>query len=278
VQIYVDPNFFQVILPREKGYAGVGGRGVESLTAEPTFYGFLLLIILLYELHSSMGSERTLSKHVVFLILLQLVFVSRSSSALGTLILSYFVYLIVGLSLKRIMLVLFLIASLGVVGVAGAKVLESVRFVKLILLFIESPVSLLTYDLSFNDRFFHVYYSLAGFFDNWMLPHGFESWWEFLQEKSRYNDLVVNVSGDHGRVMSLLGGMLFELGLFAFPFIWVLFSVLYQTFKGSRYFVFVLILFFIITIQAVPLSLPTIPFVLGQLLGEKHRCTKRGSV
>jgi len=77
IQLYINPDVFTFATSRDFGYAGRGGRGVESLTAEPTFLGFISLIFIFI---SYVEQDRRLMWLSIFL----LFFISRSSSAIAS--------------------------------------------------------------------------------------------------------------------------------------------------------------------------------------------------
>lgn len=266
IQLYFDPSFFHAILPREEGYGGRSGRGVESLTAEPTFYGFLILISCLflyaYKKYNIEGCNTLFA-----LLLFQLFFISRSSSAIGTLVLGFILFSFLSAQLKTKFVAFgFIILSLITLSIIWPHI-ESLRITRLVNHVLEDPYNLVTADASLNDRLFHIYYSIHGTIANYFLPHGFNDWWAYIYEKSINNPYAINVSGEHGRVMSYLGGIFFELGLFGLPIMYSIYKSLKTCIENRLVFISMFLTLLVLLLQSVPVSLALLPFALGVMRG-----------
>jgi hypothetical protein len=134
--------------------------------------------------------------------------------------------------------------------------------------FLNDPFSLLLLDASVNDRFFHVFYSLKGFLENFLLPHGFGAWIPYVSTQfSSYPDYVlVDTFTLAGRIMSGYGSLLFELGLPGLLIPFLVFRSNFRIFGPSPCRKFGLpLLCSLLMFSSIPLSFPLFSFYLGFL-------------
>ena len=70
-------------------------------------------------------------------------------------------------------------------------------------------------DASLNNRLMHIYFSLAGFVNNWGMPNGFSSYREFVESNIVNHPFFwTSFGADVGRIMSGYGASLYEMGIF----------------------------------------------------------------
>ena len=72
------------------------------------------------------------------------------------------------------------------------------------------PNVILFVDASINDRVFHVFFSLKGFFENFLIPNGYNAWLPYVTEQLvKYKELVIiEWFSLNGRIMSGYGSSL----------------------------------------------------------------------
>ena len=231
-------------------------RGVVSLASEPSYLGvtgcFFLII-----------SSQFLRSNVYSFLSVVLVGLSQSGFAIILLfffLFSLFMTRIVKARIKTKLVFSFLLLSLAllVIHVAKDTSLLSQRLAFVVDSLARDPMSFIYSDASAADRFFHVFYSFRGFFENYFLPNGFSYWEVFAWDKFSDSNFVWITTG---RIMSTFGAMLFELGLFSFP---IIIFINYQLFTSkfkSKYAVLISINFFLLF--AIPLVYPLIPLILN---------------
>lgn len=246
-------------------------RGVVSLAVEPTTYGLfcLLLMIVCWEYFES-GK--------VFysaLCLFQIIFLAQSSMAVLLLVvLALYVGIVYfAFSLRAT-------TKIGVISVVGLGLICGYFFVNrflfgtrvhvLVMAIFRDPLQVLRMDASVNDRASHIYFSLRGALDNYLLPNGFNAWRQYVTAKSAQQTTFFWVSkGD--RIMSGYGAALFELGLFGLLLLAATTLILLKSnIEFKRRIVYTLFIQTII-FTAIPIGFPPYPFLLGIFLFSKTR-------
>ena len=267
IQLYIDPDFFHFMLSREAGYAAQGGRGVESLAAEPTFLGIHLLIIGLYCWVSPELKVRDRHR-IALLAALSAVFISRSPTALLVLCLLALVnvHQLLRTLLTSARLLLPILVVIGVALASNlADWLSGLRFVELLTLLLESPETVIRADQSLNSRVFQILFSLLGFLDHPLLGNGFDRWTSYVLEQTQVFELANFDIGEKGRITSFIGSLLFELGLVALPLFYFIYRAarIYQSLTGVSVFAQLLLLG-ILLLQSVPVTYPLVPLYVGR--------------
>lgn len=256
VQLFISSDAFLFLSPRGASYDGFQGRGVESLTAEPTFYGFLMILIFLcYFFSKENGKELFSIKSFFIFILLQIVFLAKSSSAILTLLIVYFSLLFPKVKNKFVFLLVGggIFCFFYIFNYFGG--FDGTRFGDL-LHKIDDPWMLVQEDLSINDRVFNIYFSIQGAIENNFYPRGFGAWHDYVSSVERFNLYVTNITSEDERILSLIGGLLFEFGFLSiFFFIYIIWSIkrCLGSYLGS---VLSTLGFFVFFIQAIPVSHP----------------------
>lgn len=198
------------------------GRGVIGLAPEPTHHGFHILL---------MGASLILidqsrqSRLLVFMCLIDAIFLAASSSAFLCLIIAFGLYLIV----RKTVLIIFLGLIIyqfyfwgGIEYITNLDIGGS-RMLNLIITILTDPLDAVLSDASVNARLGGIYACFYDVFSHFILPRGLshESW---LQSRS---DLLmkfkwVNDLSDNG-APSGWGIILYQVGFLSFPVIGRLF-------------------------------------------------------
>lgn len=235
-------------------------RGVTGLAPEPTFLGIVFIFFMLMFTHSQIKNKKFYIAMCVFAI----VFFAKSSMAVLFLFLMVFFWFITSLNLRALVVILLC----ALFTPEFIDIMKDSRMGYLLAKLLEDPMSLLLLDASINDRFFHVFFSLKGFFDNLMIPNGYSSWVEYSSEQiSIYsNYVIVEWFSDGGRIMSGFGSAFFELGIFALVIPLVIFWHLYRIYNDNIstllfYFMFINAIMF----SAITVGFPLFCFYLGYL-------------
>jgi hypothetical protein len=136
-------------------------------------------------------------------------------------------------------------------------------------LILNDPLSLVLLDASANDRFFHIVFSLKGFFDNSALPNGFDSWIPYAKSQldvfSGY--VIAQWFSLGGRIMSGYGSLLFETGFFGLLIPLAVLYSYYQAFRNGTFLRGSCICLgcFLLMLSATPLAYPLFAFNLAML-------------
>jgi hypothetical protein len=258
LQVILDKSFLTFLVSRG---LTTEGRGVTGLSPEPTFLGIVFIFFILYLLHTNFKHK----KIFIAVCVIGIVFLAKSSMAL------LFLSLLIGLwgltqfSLKSILIT---IPSLLFAPLLISEFFKDTRMGYVVTQIINEPSNLLRLDESINDRFSHVFFSLKGFFENFLIGHGYNSWESYVTHQVQlYQSLVVvEWVSLGGRIMSGYGAAFFELGFLALLIPMVLFYLLFKLYsKKPKLFLFHFLFINMIMFSAIPLGFSLFAFYIGLL-------------
>ena len=254
-QLYIPDIVSSIVISRGLGETG---RGVTSLAPEPTFFGiFLFFISFIFLVQSEFKPSYKISI-LVFLNIIAIILLSKSSTVLLFVLLSIPVILIT--RLRFITLILIILLSTMTAFILY-YFLEDTRIMLLFELLREQGIAKLIFiDASINDRVANIVYPIHGFYLNNFLPSGFHS---FTETHSYLNDYYLgffNYGSGSTSILSYLGAFLYELGFLGLFFlIWIFVRMQngsFSTFTDC-------ILFFILLNSSIPPSFPLIPLTMA---------------
>lgn len=265
-QLYIPDIVSSIVISRGLGETG---RGVTSLAPEPTFFGiFLFFISFIFLVQSEFKPSYKISI-LIFLNIIAIILLSKSSTVLLFVLLS--IPVILATRLRLITLILIILLSTMTAFILYYYFLEDTRIMILFELLREQGIAKLIFiDASINDRVANVVYPIHGFYLNNFLPSGFHS---FTQTHSYLNDYYLgffNYGSGSTSILSYLGAFLYELGFMGLFFlIWIFIRMqngTFSTFTDS-------ILFLILLNSSIPPSFPLIPLTIALFIinSEKHR-------
>lgn len=265
-QLYIPDIVSSIVISRGLGETG---RGVTSLTPEPTFFGiFLFFISFIFLVQSEFKPSYKISI-LIFLNIIAIILLSKSSTVLLFVLLS--IPVILATRLRLITLILIILLSTMTAFILYYYFLEDTRIMILFELLREQGIAKLIFiDASVNDRVANVVYPIHGFYLNNFLPSGFHS---FTQTHSYLNDYYLgffNYGSGSTSILSYLGAFLYELGFMGLFFlIWIFVRMQngsFSTFTDC-------ILFFILLNSSIPPSFPLIPLIIALFIinSERHR-------
>jgi len=268
VQIFVNPDVFTPILSRPYGYAGSEGRGVESLTAEPTYLAIHICLIL--RLFLQVNANK-IHWPILCLAVGIVVFISKSATVISTLIVSIicccvpvFYHIIAGKNVAKLVSILIVLSLiLIVVSVFLGSMQIDYRLFNIVNNFLTNGIDNFTVqDWSVRDRLFHIEASIRLAFTNYLIPNGYGSFEGLLND---YNSILgSDARKDYGvfnaRIMSGYGGSLFEFGVIGFiPIILITKNIYRETNLVLR--VFWMSFLSLLLIQSVQISNPLVAFL-----------------
>jgi len=239
-------------------------RGVTSLTPEPTFYGIVCLFLILIFLVLNIENK---SKYI-YMLLFQIVFLAQSSMTILFLIIFCFYYFIFKMNIKIIFLALIIISMLifSFLFFSFDFLPSNARFIHLMRMFLEDPSNIFIVDASINDRVSAIYFSLKGFFDNYLIANGFGNYMSYLNMELSKQNLFWWVSLSN-RIMSFYGSILFELGFIGLLIPIIYSIIIFKAYKSKMRDALLYMFFFnTILFSAIPLSFPFIGVYIAALL------------
>jgi len=268
IQLFVDPSFGSVILPRITTSID---RGVTSLAPEPTFYGivcfFLLFIVEILDIQYK-------SRYII-LLLIQIIAIAQSTMVILFLCIYLFYLFIFNINVKALFCIIALAFICSIVMINFDVSNSNIRVINLVNRLLFSGENMLYVDGSINSRASAIFFSVKGFFDNYMLPNGAGSYSTYLVEATSSNDFFWNVTISN-RIMSFYGSILFELGFVGLLIPCVISLLIVKAYRYERKKMLVN-LFNVNTIlwSAIQLSFPLIGVVIAALIYRGRHCCPR---
>lgn len=226
IQYLFYPSFLEFLLFRSSNDLMLeSGRGVTALSTEPTGYGMSCLLFLIIN-YLNFRNQST-CKLLTFLLLVQTILFSLSSTCFFCMAISIFIYVFYKIltSTNRFYW-LFLLMFLCYIGYyVILYLLENVdiRFTQLLKYLLEEPA--LFFINNGNHRFGVAFFSIKGFFDDWGIPHGFGCFNKYIErviENPVYAPLISIYVLEQRKTITAIGGPLFELGIFALPIYYII--------------------------------------------------------
>lgn len=262
IQTFISPDFLTFGVGEFANAAEVvveSGRGVISLAAEPTHFGFHILLLSSFLL--IIKEERW----IYMMIILGLLF-SASSSTLLVVMLSFLFYFIIRnlIAAVLIMILSFLLFEPFLLFISN-EIFEDIRVFNLINAFIEEPTNLLFLDHSLNARLGGLMAGISEVWNSYFMPHGMSiSDWMVDSKFFLYNnDYLWSISP--AGIPSGIVIIIYQIGIFALPFILLFyFRLISLKLTGIRY-VFVITPCIIFLFQ-LSLATPTFGLVFGALI------------
>lgn len=254
-------------------------RGVSSLAPEPTFFAIYLFFSswLLIEVKNLVISNNI--KILLFINFLTVTFLAKSSMVflfyiivISSFIILYLFYFFIDLKFSKKSMLSFIIyfIMLFIALKVFENLLQGSRLIFLIDKVVNFPLSILEIiktDASINSRFESIYFSIIGSFKNYLLPGGIDT---FIEMRSKILDSTENSifynRYDSNKIMSWIGSILYEMGIFGIMIIIFFFKAIYRNFRGSLFYFATL---FLILLSAIPVAFPLIPMLFSLLVYNK---------
>jgi hypothetical protein len=263
-------TFLKLILTRSASGGIEDTRGIQLLANEPSFagiyLGLFLVLIDFFVLHRFVNKKQ---KWYLRVLIVTMIIATKSANAL-LLLLTYIILKITTLKngIKIIFLFVFIIIPVFYLFIINNEF--NARGFSVLKLLLTKP-SLLLLDDSIASRFYFIYMSYYGFFDNFFLPNGVGSYsfnWMTIANQLQILDIYeINRSfGNYLMPMSFLGGISHDYGIFGLMLFLVI--VFYPLFICKdktirRYILLSSFLVFLLWLQTCSYALPLPWFVLA---------------
>jgi len=262
-QWLIDPNIIEFLVRVREG----SGRGVNGFAPEPSFYGLSVILIwlILYYIQPSIAMSWT----YIFLLVFQVVILSKA--ALPSVVVVFAMALWLSVNSTRVFIALVATCLGAGVYVFESDMLESLdfRFLTLLNHLIESPSTILLFDGSVSERFFHLYLSLLNSFSDFLIPHGLYGFNRVIAEGQM--EYVTFNYGEHTTyIMSGFGAALYELGFFSLIYFVVTFRLLRSQIALTKFDkIFIPFVLFLCYFNSVTLAAPYFGILLGLMAARK---------
>lgn len=276
IQLTIYPSFLDFLLLRSDNELMLArGRGVTSLAVEPTFYGMICLLLMIIN-HLNFYEQKRY-KWILFLLLVQFIVFSRSTTCFFVLGISCTLYILYWVLKGRNCFWWLIGICIGsFVVYKGALYVTShtdIRFARALHHLLQEPSSFLLMDYSVNNRFMHAFFPLKGFIDNIGFPHGLGNFNDYLMKMSEDaywgRLLPYDVSGEKKTATSI-GGPLFELGIFALPIYYVIITCFRQISKYRIASDFCFFILFGLMLNTLNFNNAILGFFMGNLVYLKY--------
>ena len=255
------------------------GRGVTSLAPEPTFFAIYLVfsswLILVYDRYR----PKTFSVFIIFINILAILFLAKSSMGIVFLIILFLAWYAVAFGFTAALFITFLFAFVGPVLFYTfidiiLSVFEGTRIGNLLQLLNQLGITgVISLDASVNIRLEHIIIPIHAFIQGGFAPNGLEGFADVSRNVSPIYSNILRFSSGGDKINSWIGAVLFETGLFGLIFIIILiYSVRSRNPIRSIEISCILILLF----AAIPLAFSVVPllFVTLRLAGDKRFATQ----
>jgi hypothetical protein len=269
VQLNIYPNFMAFLVNQGARGIMLGGRGVVSLCPEPAFYGSICLFFIVYALINFKRNQNLL---LVSLLLIQLLFFSKTATAIGILALSVVIFGIV--QMLRFRVRYFLLSGILIIGAVLflqkiEKNPEENRVSILMVKFAKDPLLLSKLDVSAGVRLTSSLAPALSLANNYFLPMGMGTYKRFLKSlyrEGKYPNLISKwVLFESNRLGGGINMVLFHLG-----FLGLIFPLaIYLAFKGllkEDHQLFAFILFIALLFTQIQLMQAMIGFIIASAL------------
>ncbi len=281
VQLYIYPEFLTNLVNGEGRGILMAGRGVVSLCPEPAFYGSMCLFLVIFSLLNYSLKRNLL---IIPLLLFQIIFLLKSSTASVILIASLAIYLIIQVLKLRIK---YMVLS-GVIAIAGMLLMSNVnqidqesRMGSLMSAFIENPLLITQVDASVGVRLTGAYAPVLSAKHNYFLPMGLGNYQNFLRRlyaQGKYRKLLSSyIIAEKEKLGGSINMVLFQLGFLGLLLPLAIYFSFRKLLRVDKY-LFCFLLFFLLLFTQIQLMHSMIGFLIAIALVKSNSIKKRPSL
>ena len=266
--------FFPEIMSLFSKMRTSSARGVTSLSPEATFFAIYLFFssLLFFELKNLLDNK----KIIILLLInfLAVVFLAKSLMvvlfymiSLFSFLIFKFFYVLLDLKISKKSIknyIVWLIMILTTLILFKDVLLGTRLYALSALLFEKSIMEIVIMDASINSRVESVYFSLVGFYKNHFLPGGFDTFIEMRRQILDTSETkYFSNRYESNKIMSWVGSILYELGIFGFMVTVLFFKAIYNSSKGSIFYIITLL---VILFSAIPVAFPLVPMIIALIV------------
>lgn len=238
------------------------GRGVTSLTPEPTYFAVYLLFVSWIYLIYSRYAPATWMKYLIAVNLLSILLLARSTVGFLFLLTAFFIVFVMRLRhLITLKTVTFFLIFAGLTFFALTYYLEDTRLFRLIgLLFSPEVMTIVAQDGSINSRLKDIVFPIHGFIYNYGLPGGLHSFDDVVFSFLPWYDGFFWAGLGSLKIMSWNLVILYELGIAGILFLLLLYRNCHD---GTNLRRTELLTFFVILFASIPLAFPYVAMIFS---------------
>ena len=271
IQSTIYPSFCDFFLYRSDNLTMLAtGRGVTSLAVEPTFYGMICIFLLMINYLNFSECEQ--KRLIDCLLLIQILFFSKSTTCFIIAILAVLTYgffkLFVGKHKVRWISIFLLCGCVILIAFSFLLQHSEIRFAEALRYMINNPSTFVLMDVSVNIRFVHAVFPILGFFENGFMPHGLGVFNEYLTElinDEYWGNFIIKDIPTVNIIVSSLCASLYELGIFALPFLFTLIRSFLKL-KHKKYALFCLITLLVMMLNHMNYNQAILPMFIGNIM------------
>ena len=275
IQLYLIPDFFTFLVNGQARGILEGGRGVVSLAPEPAFYGSMCLFLIVFSLISYTRKQNLIAVPILFF---QMLFISRSATALVILLLSLLIFGCVQLLKLRVRyLAIGFITVLLLIPVYNSFLnnIEGTRIASIYESFIDDPLLITKVDQSVGIRFTGAVAPFLALKENNFLPMGLGYYKPFLRElyiSGKYRSFLTKVIvNEKIRLGGSANMILFQFGFIGFLFLIAIYLFFKPQIKKSDAGLYAMILFTCILFTQIQLMHSMIGLIMAAALIPKNK-------
>ena len=274
VQYFINPNFMLSLVNLDYRGVLIAGRGVNALTSEPAYYGSMCLFFIIFAI---VNYRPKFVLMVSPIILLQLVLLARTATAVGILLLScavFTAYLLFRFRIK-VVLTVALLALTSIVAFNRYKtVMQDSRLVGIIETVAENPLLITELDQSASIRITNTLSPYISIWHNKFMPQGFGNYIPFVKHlyyEHNFRRLInARLFMRYDRITGSLSLVLFHMGFIGLLFLYAIYLGFKPLLDNSAV-IFAFILFLLIISTQIPLMNAMIAFIIGSTAGISKR-------
>jgi hypothetical protein len=262
IQNFIDKDFLTFFLSRS---SAAWGRGTVGLFNEPSALAAALVFYLILQFIL----DKKFDYISLFMVSIIIIFLAKSS--LGLLFLLLLLGSYIFFNPKNSILILPSIFALFITLYLLTG--SDSRMGRLLDLLYTQPEIILLIDQSIHDRFFAIFFSLKGFYENYFFPNGFGAYSQAVETFVPYSEIANNSWISKGTtIMSGYGAALFELGIVGIIYIIYPLILIFKYFKknfGAGLSLSVSLTAFMFA--TIPISYPMYGLMMGILLSKDKK-------
>lgn len=266
--IYLLVALVETYNPSVLGFLAVSrtdfGRGVTSLTPEPSYFGsFLLFCSLSLYIDSGFNFKNDFKIHIINLIFI--IFLAKSSLATMLLVFGIFIFFLFQWNIKKVVKIFIpILLFIKFIPSIVDQLLPNSRIGKIISdLYKVSLYDLFYIDQSFNQRLEHLVLSLHASYASYFIPSGID---DFIKKRfsllPKYNGYFW-YADETNIIMSWIGDFIFHYGFFGLLFI--LSILVYVFYTKKKLYLAAFIVLIILLLTPIPIAFPLTYLILAQL-------------
>ena len=192
-------------------------RGLPSLAPEPSFFSLILIFLIAFHiLQLKIQPKALMSKVFILLNIMAILFLAKS--VIGLLMLIYAAFLFMAFKASLRALATSIAISIGLLVTLYYQ--PESRLAVFSSIFFDDPTLFFLIDQSANERWLSLVLPIMLAFQDFFIPHGFESYVD--QAYSFYNESDILIKPfESNKIMSVIGSMVYEMGFVALGIIFI---------------------------------------------------------